>query len=264
MDLASYQAFFFDLDGCLRYGRQAAPDAAALLTTLRRWGKSILVLTNTLAKGAEVLTEELRDIGFDLVPSEILTAFDAAGEYIRSRLGATKILCLGTPALRERLRREGHDVLPIERCREAAAVLIGRDPDFNIDRMVAASKALDAGAVFIALNTDIRMPVEDGTYTAGAGPLVAAISTLAYRDPEILGKPSRAFFELGLRRLGVSPHETIMVGDNIETDIKGGKAAGLFSILITASKVKPDADLSQADLVVHDLCELLRYIDRPS
>jgi 4-nitrophenyl phosphatase len=155
-------------------------------------------------------------------------------------------------------------VLPIERCREAAAVLIGRDPDFNIDRMVAASRAIEAGAAFIALNTDVRMPVEDGDYTSGVGPLVAAISTLAYRAPEILGKPSAAFFEMGLRRLHVSPRETIMVGDNVETDIKGGKAAGLLSILITASKVTPDADLSQADLVVPDLRELLRYIDRPS
>jgi 4-nitrophenyl phosphatase len=155
-------------------------------------------------------------------------------------------------------------VLPIERCREAAAVLIGRDPDFNIDRMVAASRAIEAGAAFIALNTDVRMPVEDGDYTSGVGPLVAAISTLAYRAPEILGKPSAAFFEMGLRRLHVPPRETIMVGDNVETDIKGGKAAGLLSILITASKVTPDADLSQADLVVPDLRELLRYIDRPS
>lgn len=260
MDLTSYKAFFFDLDGCLRYGLQAAPGASALLTTLRQRGKSILVLTNTSGKGAEALTEELRGIGLDLMPSEIQTVFDAASEYLRYRFGLTKVLCLGTSALQERLRRDGQDVLPVSRCQEAAAVVIGRDPHFNIDRMVAAAKAIEAGAAFIALNTDVRMPVENGDYTAGAGPLVAAISMLAYRAPEILGKPSQAFFELGLRRLGVAPHETIMVGDNVETDIKGGKAAGLLSVLITAPNVKPDADLSQADLVVHDLDELLRYV----
>src|SRR5690606_38405288 len=106
----------------------------------------------------------------------------------------------------------------------------------------------DAGAAFIALNTDVRMPVENGDYTAAVGPLVAAIGTLAYKAPEVVGKPSPAFFELGLRRLGMTAHETVMVGDNVETDIKGGKAAGLLSILITASNVRPDADFSQADL----------------
>jgi ribonucleotide monophosphatase NagD (HAD superfamily) len=60
----------------------------------------------------------------------------------------------------------------------------------------------------------------------------------------------------------VAPNEAVMVGDNVETDIKGGKAAGLFSILVTESNVKPTADLSQADLVVSGLVELLEHLDQ--
>jgi HAD superfamily hydrolase (TIGR01450 family) len=262
MELSSYKAFLFDLDGCLRYGLEPAPGAILLLQRLRRGGKSIMVLTNTSAKGAEGLSEELRGIGLELLPAEIQTTFDAAGEYLRYRFGPTKVLCIGTPALHERLRREGHEVLPLARCREAKAVVVGRDQEFNIDRMVAAAKAIDEGAVFIALNRDVRLPVEGGDYTAAAGPMVAAIGTLAYREPEVLGKPSPAFFELALRRLGITPREAVMIGDNVETDIKGGKAAGLFTILITESNVKPTADRSQADLVVYNLAELHKYFDR--
>ena len=261
MSLSQYRAFLFDVDGCLRYGLQVAPGAVALLQTLRQRGKSILVLTNTSAKGAEGLAAELRGIGLDVAPHEIQTAFDAAGEYIRHRFGPAKVLCIGTPDLQERLRREGHEVLPMARCREAQAVVVGRDLEFNVDRMAAASKAIDAGAAFIALNVDVRLPLENGDYTAAAGPLVAAIATLAYKEPEILGKPSRAFFELAMRRLGIAPHEAVMVGDNVETDIKGAKALGIWSILVTASHLKPSADLSQADLVVRDLEELLGYLE---
>jgi len=262
MDLSAFKAFLFDLDGCLRYGREPAPGALPVLQTLRRRGKSILVLTNTSAKGAEGLAVELQGIGLDLAPTEIQTTFDVAGEYIRYRFGPAKVLCIGTSALHQRLQREGHEVLPLSRCREAKAVVIGRDQTFNLDCLVAASKAIDAGAAFIALNMDVRMPVEGGDYTAGVGPLVAAISTLAYKEPEVLGKPSAAFFARALRRLGVAPHEAVMIGDNVETDIKGGKAAGLFSILITASNVKPTADRSQADLVVSNVAALLDYFDR--
>jgi 4-nitrophenyl phosphatase len=261
MNLSSYNAFLFDLDGCLRYGLEPAPGAVPLLQTLRRRGKSILVLTNTSSQGAEGLAQELRGIGVDLAPAEIQTTFDAAGEYVRYRFGPTTVLCIGTPALQERLRREGHEVLPLHRCREAKAVVVGRDLEFNLDRMVAAAKAIDGGAAFIALNTDVRLPVEGGDYTAAAGPLVAAIATLAHKEPEVLGKPSVAFFELALRRLSVGPQEAVMIGDNVETDIKGGKAAGLFSILITESDVQPTADRSQADLAVHDLTELLEFFD---
>jgi 4-nitrophenyl phosphatase len=263
-DLSGYKAFLFDLDGCLRYGREPAPGAVPLLQTLRRRGKSILVLTNTSAKGAEGLAQELRGIGLDLAPAQIQTTFDAAGEYLRYRFGPAKVLCIGTPALRERLRREGHEVLPLQRCREAQVVLVGRDLEFDLDRMVAAAKAIDEGAAFIALNMDVRMPVEGGDYTAAVGPLAAAIGTLAYKEPEVLGKPAVAFFDLALRRLGVTPQEAVMIGDNVETDIKGGKAAGLFSILITQSKGKPSADHGQADLAVHNLTELLAYVEQRS
>jgi 4-nitrophenyl phosphatase len=262
MKLSAFKAFLFDLDGCLRYGLQPAPGAVALLRTLRYLGKSILVLTNTSSKGAEDLAEELRGIGLNLSAGEIQTTFDAAGQYLRHRFGAAKVLCLGTPALQERLRREGHEVLPFSRSREARAVLVGRDPEFNLDRLVAAAKAIDGGAAFIALNMDVRMPVEGKDYTSGVGPLVAAIGTLAYKKPEVLGKPSVAFFELALRRLGVTPQEAVMIGDNVETDIEGGKAAGLFSILITESNVKPSADRSQADLMVHNVMALLAYFDQ--
>jgi HAD superfamily hydrolase (TIGR01450 family) len=261
MNLASCNAFLFDLDGCLRYGLEAAPGAIALLHTIRERGKPVMVLTNTSAKGAEDLAEELQRIGLDLPPSTIQTTFDAAGEYIRYRFGPTKVLCIGTPALQDRLRREGHEVLPPQRCREARAVVVGRDLEFNIDRMVAAAKAIDEGAAFIALNMDVRLPVEGGDYTAAAGPMVAAISMLAYKEPEVLGKPSAAFFDLALRRLGVPALEAVMIGDNVETDIKGGKGAGLSTVLITQSNVQPAADHSQADLVVRDLRALLHYFD---
>lgn len=264
LHLLDYEAFLFDLDGCLRYGLEAAPGAVPLLRALRDKRKSILVLTNTSAKGAEELAQELRGIGLELAPHEIQTAFDAAGEFVRHRFGPAKVLCIGTPDLQERLRREGHEVLSLARCREAQAVVVGRDLEFNVDRMVAAARAIDAGAAFIALNVDVRLPVEHGEYTAAAGPLVAAIATLAYKDPEILGKPSRAFFDLAMRRLKVTPQEAVMVGDNVETDIKGGKEAGLLTILVTASHLKPDADLSQADLVVPDLTALLGYFDHRS
>ena len=261
MDLSAYKAFLIDLDGCLRYGLEPAPGAVPLLQALRRRGKSILVLTNTSTKGAESLAEELRGIGLDLAPTEIQTTFDAAGEHLRYRFGPTKVLCIGIPALQERLRREGHEVLPLSRCREAKAVVVGRDQGFNLERMVAAVKAIDEGAAFIALNRDVRMPVEGGDYTAATGPLVAAISTLAYKEPEVLGKPSVTFFDLALRRLGVAASEAVMIGDDVEADIKGGKAAGLFSILITQSNVRPTADRSQADLVVRNVAALLGYFD---
>jgi len=45
-------------------------------------------------------------------------------------------------------------------------------------------------------------------------------------------KPNREIFDFALDKLGVSNHETIFVGDMVETDYEGSARAGLFPVLI--------------------------------
>lgn len=52
-------------------------------------------------------------------------------------------------------------------------------------------------------------------------------------DSEIgVRKPSPKIFHLACEKLGVSPSEAIMIGDNVEADIKGAEAAGLSAVHI--------------------------------
>ena len=44
-------------------------------------------------------------------------------------------------------------------------------------------------------------------------------------------KPSKAFFDYALQRAKASPTTTLMIGDNLRTDIAGAKDAGLDTIL---------------------------------
>lgn len=46
------------------------------------------------------------------------------------------------------------------------------------------------------------------------------------------GKPKRKSYDLVLGRLGVSPSETVMLGDQIFTDIWGGHNAGTKAVLV--------------------------------
>ncbi|TIT85678.1 MAG: hypothetical protein E5W59_24665, partial [Mesorhizobium sp.] len=50
---------------------------------------------------------------------------------------------------------------------------------------------------------------------------------------ELVGKPGRAIFEECVARAGSD--RLLMVGDQIDTDIKGAKAAGLDAFLITSA-----------------------------
>ncbi len=49
----------------------------------------------------------------------------------------------------------------------------------------------------------------------------------------LVGKPFAFAFQRGLRRLGSKASETVMIGDQLFTDILGANLAGMTSILVT-------------------------------
>lgn len=66
---------------------------------------------------------------------------------------------------------------------------------------------------------------------------LASCGLRSYFDTIILSeyaganKPSPAFFEYALRQSGASPATTLMIGDNLQTDIRGAMAVGLDTML---------------------------------
>ncbi len=44
------------------------------------------------------------------------------------------------------------------------------------------------------------------------------------------GKPDRGAYDAALRSLGASPEDTWMVGDNLDWDVAGAQAAGIYGI----------------------------------
>jgi ribonucleotide monophosphatase NagD (HAD superfamily) len=112
-------------------------------------------------------------------------------------------------------------------------------------------------AELIALGMTRYWQAPDGV-RLDAAPFVAALEHATGRRAIVLGKPSREFFETAVHRLGLAPADTLMVGDDIRTDVAGAQAAGLKAALVRTGKfrtqdleegIRPDAVLdSIADL----------------
>lgn len=70
-------------------------------------------------------------------------------------------------------------------------------------------------------------------------------------------KPRAEIFEYSLQQAGASKEESVMIGDNLDTDIKGAKNAGLDHIYFNPSERKHKInDLKE----VKDLIELKQYL----
>ncbi|TLP82184.1 YjjG family noncanonical pyrimidine nucleotidase [Maribacter sp. ACAM166] len=73
-------------------------------------------------------------------------------------------------------------------------------------------------------------------------------------DSEMAGvkKPNPIIFELALDRAGVAPHRSLMIGDNLEADILGAKAAGFHTLHFNAHKEERHNEAP----IIYDLQEI--------
>ena len=97
----------------------------------------------------------------------------------------------------------------------------------------------------------------------GAGALLAFLEAATDVKPVFIGKPNRAIFEQALKQIEAVPAETAMVGDRIGTDIAGGQAAGLPTILLLSGATRreeADAALISPDWIFDDIQSLTEFL----
>ena len=69
-------------------------------------------------------------------------------------------------------------------------------------------------------------------------------------------KPHPAIFELALERAGVAAEVSLMIGDNLEADILGAKAAGFHALHFNAHNDEPHEHCQ----MIHDLIEIKSHL----
>lgn len=133
--------------------------------------------------------------------------------------------------LLEAIERAGHHLTATD----PEVVVLGFGSELDHAKLRTAIRAALAGATIITTNPDVLTPVHDGDDPC-VGVLTAAVAAAApSATPIVVGK-HLLLIEPALGHLGTAKHETIMVGDQVVTDIAAGKAAGLRLILRASSR----------------------------
>jgi putative hydrolase of the HAD superfamily len=133
--------------------------------------------------------------------------------------------------LRDRCAEVMHDALGVEGLRRPdvrAAMLASLEfaPFPDVEPALAALKKLGLRLV-IASNWDWSLP--EWVRTTGLDRLVDGTASSA-----VVGapKPAPDVFREGLRLAGVGPDEAVHVGDSLEGDVHGARAAGVRAVLL--------------------------------
>lgn len=265
--LKDFRTFLLDLDGVIYRGESVLPGARALVEWLDATGRNAVYLSNNSIATPEEVTAKLARLGMPRPEGRVLTAGWAAAQMIAQRVPGARVLVLGLPSVERMVQRAGLRLVEDGNAPEAAVpdvVLVALDRGLTYDRLRQALRAVLAGAHFIAVNRDPRLPVEDG-FDPGTGAIVAALEYASGRTAEIVGKPAPAIVHQAIRSVHGEERTTLMIGDGLDLDIVAGHAADVTTALVltgltSAEQASSATGERRPDLIFPDALALLEAL----
>ncbi len=241
-----------DLDGVVYRGADSILSAVEAFQRWHRAGVPYVFVTNNSTQTAAEFAIRINGMGIEVEASQIVTSAQAtalrlAGDHPQG----ARVFVVGAQALKDAVQAQGFALAEVG----VDVVVSGLDRGFTYQTLAIAQRALLAGAAFYGTNADPMLP-NDAGFDPGAGSILQAIATASGRVPVIVGKPARHMIDLGLARLGTPLGETLMIGDQIETDIVAGHAAGLTTVLVRTGVPETGPRVVEPDFVVEDLGQI--------
>ena len=255
-----------DMDGVLWRGMTPMPGLVAFFTGLREREIDFVLATNNASKTLSQYVAKLAGFGVAIAAEQIVTSAEATGSYLQAQYGVeTAVYVIGDEGLHEAVQKRGFPTInptDVRAGATASVVVMGFTRRCTYDELAMGSLLVSKGATFIGTNPDVSFPHELGQLP-GAGALQAVITTATGVKPTVIGKPGPIMFQEAMKRLGSTPTDTAMVGDRLGTDIAGGQAAGMYTILVLTG-ISRQADLVnstlQPDYIFADITELLQSL----
>lgn len=243
IDELAFSAVLSDLDGVVYRGDQAVPGAVERFALWHRRGLPYCFVTNNAEKAPAEVAAKIAGLGIACTPAQVVTSAEVALAYAGAKYPQpASAYVIGSSSLKQRVEAAGFTLVE----QGASFVLVALDRQFNYAMMTIALRNILAGAELIGTNPDVIRPVVGG-FEPGTGAIVQSIAAAARLAPTILGKPSAAILTMAMARINAAPSDTIMLGDQLETDILAARNAGVRGVLLEtgvppdpSSAVRPD------------------------
>ena len=158
--------------------------------------------------------------------------------------------------------------------RKKVLEMLAKEADYGTDLVEPAFKVFDDARNAVELYPDVLPDLERlfEKYTVIAVTNGNAnLQTIGIRHlfhdvvtAESVGiaKPARGIFDVAIARAGVAPDEILHVGDHPETDIDGGRQAGMRTAWINRIDAEWPDHLPQPDLTVATISELRDILEK--
>ena len=219
--------YLIDMDGVIYRGSAPIPGAAEFIRHLQMEEVPYLFLTNNSAYTPLDVVNKLRKFGIDTSADHVYTSALATAAFVhRQKPGGTAFV-IGEGGLLTALCDVGYAITS----EDPDYVVVGEGRTLNFEVAERAHRMIANGARLLSTNSDTWCPTENGP-RPGCGAIVALLEAATERKAYHVGKPNPFMMREARKRIGLTTDEVIMIGDTMETDIRGATDLGFRSILV--------------------------------
>lgn len=219
--------YLIDMDGVLVRGNLPIPGAPEFIGRLIERQAKFLILTNNSIYTPQDLQLRLQRSGLDVPDGHIYTSAMATAKFLHAQRPGGTAYVVGEAGLTTALHEVGYLLSE----HDPDYVVLGETTAYSFERITQAIRLIMGGARFIATNRDVSGPSATGIVPA-TGAVAALISSVTGTKPYYVGKPNPLMMRTALNTIDAHSEESVMVGDNLDTDIIVGTEAGMETILV--------------------------------
>ncbi|MDF7638481.1 TIGR01457 family HAD-type hydrolase [Lactobacillus sp. ESL0791] len=228
--MKNYRLFLLDLDGTIYRGKETIASGVRFVRRLNAAGKDYIFLTNNTTRTPQMVVDKLQQHGIETDIQHVYTPSMATASYLLGENPHQKIgvYIIGEIGLWSELLQ--HPEIELNE-KNPDYVIVGMDTDLTYNKIKIACNAIRNGATFIGTNADMNLPSAD-EWLPGNGSQCTMIAASTGQSPLYIGKPEAVIVEMALAKFGYQKNETLLVGDNYDTDIKAGFNSQVDQLLV--------------------------------
>jgi len=258
---AAIRHVVLDMDGTIYCGNEMFPYTLNFLRGLTEREIGYSFLTNNSSKSIDDYLKHLQKMNIPAQREQLYTSGLSTIDFLRDAYPhQRRIFLLGTQSLRAEFERNGFTIIEIDDTDEPDLVVVGFDTSLNYQALCKAAWWISRGKLFIATHPDQTCPTNLPTILVDCGAICTCLTQATGVEPiAIPGKPNALMLIGIMKRHGLKPHEIVMVGDRLATDIALAKNAGTMGVLVlTGASTREDVERLgiEPDYVMESIEEL--------
>ncbi len=249
------RGLFIDVQGTLIDDRDRFPvnGAVEFIERLNRTATPYMIITNNTKHGSEAFRDYLNQLGFAIDEAHYLDPL----MLLSSKIDAgSAVAAYGSESFLEQLTAMGYR-LDFQR---PDAVVIGIKQHFTSDEFAEMIEFILRGAALVGMH-ETTLYAKEGRRYPGVGAILRMLSFATSASYEVVGKPSRLFYESALEKLRMQEKEAsfdkiTIISDDVKGDLTGAKALGMETVFVLSGKYR-HADEIIPMLAPHERPELI-------